>query len=156
MQPFFARIFMFVLIILLPAVMSAHLSHLWTAIERQLDHKCNNIREIRIVEVVTVYMANEHGQVSAEVEFFLFFFGIPPSCCAIFNSLKQPPKSVGVARFSFYFFLWQLVKFFFCPEIMLFYGRWRPVQSSMCLIHNFLIVAGFSCFGLFFLCHLVG
>jgi len=78
MQPFFARIFMFVLIILLPAVMSAHLSHLWTAIERQLDHKCTNIGEIRIVEVVTVYMANEHGQVSAEVEFFLFFFWYPP------------------------------------------------------------------------------
>lgn len=105
MQPiFFAGVFMFVLIILLPAVMSAHLSHLRTAIERQLDHKCNNMGEIWIVEVVTVYMANEHGQVSAEVVVF-FYSSYSPRCCAIFNSLKQPPKSVGVARFSLFFFV---------------------------------------------------
>lgn len=58
--------------------MSAHLSHLRTAIERQLDHKCNNMGEIWIVEVVTVYMANEHGQVSAEVVVVFFLFIVFP------------------------------------------------------------------------------
>lgn len=40
----FYLVFMFILIILLPAVMSAHLSHLWTAIERQPNRKYDYTR----------------------------------------------------------------------------------------------------------------
>jgi len=122
MQPFFARIFMFVLIILLPAVMSAHLSHLWTAIERQLDHKCNNIGEIRIVEVVTVYMANEHGQVSAEVEFFLFFLVSPPVVAQYLIHLNSRQNRLVWRDFRFIFFCGNLLTFFSVPRSCCFTG----------------------------------
>lgn len=106
MQPiFFAGVFMFVLIILLLAVMSAHLSHLRTAIERQLDHKCNNMGEIWIVEVVTVYMANEHGQVSAEVVVFFFIHRIPPDVAQYLIHLNSRQNRLVWRDFLYFFFV---------------------------------------------------